>query len=89
MVHGTPREWAKWIPLAEWWYNIIFHSATHTTPYEIVYGQLAPIHMPYLLGDSCVETLDKSLQACEAAIKLLKFYLSMASNHMKQQADKK
>ena len=89
MVHETPREWAKWISLAEWWYNTTFHSSTHTTPYEVVYGQPAPVHMPYLPSDSRVDTIDKSLQAREAAIKLMKFHLTRAGNRMKQQADKK
>ena len=89
MVHEQPRDWVKWISLAEWWYNTTFHSSIHTTPYEIVYGQPAPVHMPYLPGDSVVETVDRSLQAREAAINLMKFYLHRASNRMKQQADKR
>ena len=84
MVHETPREWAKWISLAEWWYNIIFHTFTHATPYKVVYGQSPPVHMPYLLRDSFVDNVDKSLQSREAAIKLLHFYLNMVVNRMKQ-----
>lgn len=34
--------------LGEWWYNINFQSSIHTTPYEVVYGQVPPIHLPYL-----------------------------------------
>ncbi|XP_022762164.1 uncharacterized protein LOC111308092 [Durio zibethinus] len=33
-----------------------------TTPYEVVYGQHAPIHRPYLTGDSKVDEVDRSLQ---------------------------
>ena len=55
----------------------------------MVYGQPAPVHMPYLPGDSKVASVDRSLQAREAAIKLLKFYLERARHRMKQQADKK
>ena len=47
----------------------------HTTPYEAMYGQAPPFHLPYLLGDSKVEAVDKSLQAREATINLLKFHL--------------
>ena len=75
MAGERPRDWARWIPLAEWWYNTTFHSATQTTPYEIVYGQPAPVHLPYFPGDSKVEAIDRSLQAREAAIKLFKFHL--------------
>jgi len=31
--------WSKWASLAKWWYNTNYHSALHTTPYEVVYGQ--------------------------------------------------
>ena len=88
MVHEKPKDWVKWLSLAEWWYNTTFHSSIHTTPFEIVYGQPAPTHMPYLPGDSRVETVDRSLQAREAAINLLKFHLNRAVNRLKQQADK-
>ncbi|MBA0703345.1 hypothetical protein Golax_015674, partial [Gossypium laxum] len=42
-----------------------------------------------LPGDSQAATVDKSLLAREAAIKLMKYYLHRAANHMKQQADNK
>ena len=47
------------------------------------------MHIPYLPGDSKVDSVDWSLQAREAALKLLKFHLHRASNRMKQQADRK
>ena len=43
----------------------------------------------YLAGDSKVEAVDRTLQAREAVIKMLKFYLQRAQNRMKKQADKK
>ena len=89
MVHERPKDWARWLPLAEWWYNTTFHSSINTTPYAVVYGQPAPVHMPYLPGDSKVASVDRSLQTREAAIKLLKFSLERASHRMKQHADRK
>lgn len=29
---------AKWLSLAEWWYNTCIHSVIKMTPYEAVYG---------------------------------------------------
>ena len=75
MTGECPREWSQWLPLAEWWYNTSYHSAIHTTPYEAVYRQPHPVHLPYLAGESLVATVDRSLQAREVAIKMLKFYL--------------
>ena len=88
MAGERPKDWCKWIPLAEWWYNTTFHSATQTTPYEVVYGQPAPIYLPYFPGDSNVEAIDRSLQTRKAVIKLLKFHLGRAQHRMKVQANK-
>nr|XP_016493027.1 PREDICTED: uncharacterized protein LOC107812443 [Nicotiana tabacum] len=67
-LHGMPenivnsqQDWALYLPLAEWWYNFTFHSAIQTTPYEALYGQPTPIHLPYLAGEATYEEIDKSL----------------------------
>ena len=88
MCHDTPKDWAKRLPLEEYWYNTNFHSAIQKTPYEIVYGQLPPIHRPYLTGLSPVDTVDRSLAAREQQLQLLKAHLHKAQNRMKQLADK-
>ena len=88
MIGERPKDWGKWLPLAEWWYNTHYHTAIHTTPYQAVYGQPVPVHIPYIPGDSIVEAVDRSLQAREAAIKLLRFHLHRAQHRMKQQEDK-
>ena len=88
MVVEKPKKWSLWLPLAEWWYNTTYHSVIQTTPYEAIYGQPPPLHLPYLVGESTVITVDRSLHAKEAALKMLKYYLSRAQNHMKQYADK-
>lgn len=83
MSGERPKDWVRWLPLAEYWYNTSFHTAAKTTPYQIVYGQPAPIHRPYLAGDSNLDTVDRSLQTREAALKLLKFHLNRAQQRMK------
>jgi hypothetical protein len=36
------NQWAQWLPLSEWWYNTSYHTTTHMTPFEAVYGQNPP-----------------------------------------------
>nr|GEV08025.1 putative reverse transcriptase domain-containing protein [Tanacetum cinerariifolium] len=84
-----PKHWLKWMSLAEWWYNINHNSAINTTPYEMVYGQTPPLHVPYVGGESKVEAVDKTLSAREEAIEVCKFHLRRAQDRMKSQADKK
>lgn len=59
-----------------------------TTPFEAVYGQALPVHVPYIGGLSKVDAVDRTLAAREQAIELLKFHLERAQNIMKQQSDK-
>ncbi|PNX71154.1 Ty3/gypsy retrotransposon protein [Trifolium pratense] len=87
--HMIPlKQWFKWLSLAEWWYNTNYRSSIHTTPFEVVYGQPPPIHLPYLPGSAINLTVDRYLMAREEAIKLLKFHLLRAQNRMTQQANK-
>lgn len=87
MTADAPHTWSKWLPLAEWWYNTTFHSSIKCTPYEVVYGQPPPVHLPYLPGESSSAVVDRSLQKREDLIAMLKFHLLRAQNRMKQYAD--
>ncbi|KAL8087895.1 hypothetical protein AgCh_037873 [Apium graveolens] len=82
------KDWNMWLPLAEGWYNTNFHTAIGLTPYEVVYNQQPPLHLPYLAGESTNEVVDRSLEKRELMISELKFQLIRAQNRMKSQADK-
>jgi len=86
-VH-SPKEWLKWLPLAEYWYNTSFHSAAQLTPFEVLYGQPPPHHLPYLPGEADNVLVDRSMQAREAMSKLLQGNLLQAQHRMKMLADK-
>ncbi|GJV18816.1 hypothetical protein Tco_1367836 [Tanacetum coccineum] len=58
-------------------------SATNTTPFEMIYVQPPPLHIPYMSKDSRVELVDMTLTAREKAIDMLKFNLIKAQNRMK------
>lgn len=87
MTSERPHLWSKWLPLAEYWYNTTFHTATQITPFEAVYGRPPPVHLPYLPGESKVEVVAKSLQEREDMLLLLQFHLLRAQHRMKQNAD--
>ncbi|KAL4304501.1 hypothetical protein GQ457_10G006680 [Hibiscus cannabinus] len=89
MIGDRPKQWTEWLHLPEWWFNTTFHSAIQVTPYQALYGQPPPIHFLYVAGASMVVTVDRSLQAREATIKMLKFHLQRAQDIMKNKDDKK
>lgn len=63
MTSDEPKKWARWLPLAESWYNNTYH--TGITPIEVVYGQPPALHIPYLIGETSVEAVGRSLGARE------------------------
>ncbi|GJU08920.1 retrotransposon-related protein [Tanacetum coccineum] len=63
-----PKEWSKWLFLAEYWYSTNFHTSIQTTPYEAVYGQPPPSPIAYIQGQSLVDKVDRSLSAREAML---------------------
>jgi hypothetical protein len=77
----------QWLPLAKWWYNTSYHTATKMTPYEAVYGQQPPTITTYLPGTSKVQSIDTMLQGRTTTLAALKDNLLMAQNRMKQQED--
>jgi hypothetical protein len=81
------NQWAQWLPLVEWWYNASYHTTTHMTPFEAVYGQKPPFVLSYMLGVSKVQVVEKNLTVRESILCTLKDNLVVAQNHMKQQVD--
>jgi len=58
--------------MAKWWYNTTYHSATQKTPFEILYNQDPPIHLPYLPGDSDHKEVERTLQRREEMLRQAK-----------------
>lgn len=81
MCHEMPQSWSKWLPLAEYWYNTTYHTSIQTTPFEVLYGQPPPLHLPYVPGD-------RTMIAREQAIETLKHHLQRSQNRMRQFADR-
>nr|GEU92209.1 hypothetical protein [Tanacetum cinerariifolium] len=83
-LHGLPQ---TIISLIDYWYNTNFHTSINTTPFEIVYGEAPTFHIPYVLGTSNVDKVDRTLAAREESITMLKFYLRRAQARMKAISD--
>ena len=37
-VHDSPKKWRRWLPMAEFWYNSLFHSSLGCSPFKALYG---------------------------------------------------
>lgn len=88
MCGDCPKHWAKWLSLAEWWYNTSYHSSIKTTPFYAVYGQHPPDHNFMNLQTSSVAAVDNWARERASILRMLKENLHQAQHRMKHYADK-
>ncbi|KAE8656433.1 hypothetical protein F3Y22_tig00117000pilonHSYRG00047 [Hibiscus syriacus] len=81
-----PKQWAKWLPHVEWWYNTTYHTALKLTPFQALYGYKAPTMVWHT--ETNVHAVAELMRSREEIKQLVKVQLEQASNRMKQKADK-
>lgn len=87
-VQCCPKQWVKWLPLSEFWYNTCYHSSTGKSPFEVVYGH-PPKHFGIDTVESCVVSdLQEWLAERQLMTQLVRQHLQRAQQKMKNQADK-
>jgi len=74
MTTKKPKHWSKWLPLAQWWYNASVHFATEISPYEILFKQLAPTHLPCL--QCCSGQVNAKERSNDPSVEVLYFKCS-------------
>lgn len=47
-ISECPKQWSKWLPIAEFWYNTTYHSALGRSPFEVLYGH-SPRHLESII----------------------------------------
>jgi hypothetical protein len=88
-VHSCPKQWIRWLPLAEYWYNTAFHTSLQRSPFEVLYGR-SPRHFglsPSML--SSVPEVDSMLTSRSTMIAVVQQHLHRAQQRIKRQADKR
>lgn len=88
-VGDKPKSWAKWLPLAEWWYNTTTHSATKMFPFEVVYGYPPPKLISYESNTTRIAAVDEALKSREEISRLLHHNLKESQNRMRKFEDRK
>ena len=87
-MHSCPKNWSKWLFLAEYWYNTTFHSSLGRTPFEVIYGHLPREFAVTQVEESSVPDLAAWLQERAVMMDHLQQQLKHAQDRMKKQADK-
>lgn len=89
MVSQRPKTWAKWLPLAEWWYNSTFNSSIKMSPFEALYGiKPRQICQPSFCRSSVAVVEDFQVKR-EALNHILQDAIKSAQHKYKYYADKK
>ncbi|XP_060210958.1 uncharacterized protein LOC132637972 [Lycium barbarum] len=84
-----PKDWHKWLALAEFWYNSNYHSTLKMTLFKVLYSYDPPQLSFELIAQSTVAVVDQVLKERQLMAKVLKDNLEKAQNRMKHYADKK
>lgn len=61
---SKPKQWAKWLPWAEFCYNTSWHSAIKRTPFEVVYDREPPTLLSYFKGTDKVAAVEAVAVPC-------------------------
>lgn len=88
LVGDRPTKWVEWIPWAEFCYNTSFHSALHTSPFQVVYGHEPPRLQSYMAGSSRVDVVDRALIDRDVVLQDIRAKLQQAQHKMKTIYDK-
>jgi hypothetical protein len=88
-VHHSPKQWRKWLPLAQFWYNSSLHSGLGCSPFKALYGYDPPLTALPTTACPSHPSVDQWIQEQQAHTTLLKQMLAVAHNRMKLQADRK
>lgn len=87
MTFDKQRSWAKYLTMAEWWYNTSYYSAIKMTPFEALFDYAPPQLGLGSAPKSQVAAVDTILRDRRATLQQLKLNLAKAQNRMKQYAD--
>jgi len=87
-VHSCPKQWYKWLSVAEYWYNTSYHSTLQNAPFEVLYGH-PPRHFGISNLQACsVPELEQWLTERDLLTKVVQQQLIRTQQRMKAQADK-
>lgn len=88
MVFQEPKQWSKWLAMAEWWYNTSYHSSLQMTPFEALYQYAPPMIGEPEISPGMCPAAQLTVTDRDSRLKKLKENLQIAQNRMKMYADK-
>ncbi|GJZ25780.1 ty3-gypsy retrotransposon protein [Tanacetum coccineum] len=84
----NPKQWARWLSWAEYWYNTSYHTSTNATPFMVLYGRDPPRIIQYEVSSTPTFEVDDYLQERDKILEELKKNLLKVQQTMKSKADR-
>ncbi|XP_068644660.1 uncharacterized protein [Aristolochia californica] len=76
------KQWIQWPPWAEYYYNTLFHSALHSSPFRVLYERDPPRLLFYTKGSTRVDTIDEALMDRDQVLQTITDHLQRAQDRM-------
>ncbi|KAL0427667.1 UNVERIFIED_CONTAM: hypothetical protein Slati_2941500 [Sesamum latifolium] len=86
-VVEEPKNWGKFLHLAEYWYNTSQHTSIGMSPFRALYGRQPPSLIHYLSDGTDVAAVDDLVSHQRRILFIVKFHLGRARQWMKSLAD--
>ena len=87
-VSDKPKQWVKWLPWAEYWYNTLYHTTTQSTPFWLLYGRDPPPLVRYGHGSTIVSSVEH-MEEGDGVLEELELNLHKAQDQMRATANRK
>lgn len=87
-VHDVPKQWRRWLPTAEFWYNSSFHSSIKCSPFKALYGVEPNLGALALWDDKTAPILDGEQWDWGVHTTRLPDHILRAQQRFKKQADR-
>jgi transposase InsO family protein len=88
MVQEDPKQWRRWLPLAEFWYNTTVHTSIGCSPFKALYGHEPNLGAMPDLDSTTDQTVTGVIEERAHQVELIKQHLAVAQNRMKLFADR-
>jgi len=85
----SPREWSKFLPWAEYWYNTAYHTSACMTPFKAMYGRDPPQLLKYVPNANDPISVKEQWLTRDILLQKLKTNLQRAQQIQKKYADQK
>lgn len=83
LTGDRPKQWLRWLPWAEYYFNTTYHSALCTMPLKLLYGRNPPSLVGYDKGDARAPTVDQMLCKRDNFLHDAREHLHQAQEQMK------